>query len=118
MTGPLVWRGDATILVYATRWALGRRGSHAPILVCDAIRVNAQQLPHAARQVIAREVTGWLDGPGATAPRDDREPWVLALAALGVRRRTVCAETPLPDRPAPAAAPAGRRRSDQPRSAS
>lgn len=111
---PLVWQGDPTIVVYATRWALGRRGSHAAILVASAIRANADKLPHGAREVLIRDVTGWLDGPGATALRVDREPWVLALSALGVRRSPVRAETP----PLPQTAGAGRRRADRPRAAS
>lgn len=115
MSDPLTWQGDATILIYATRWALGRRGSHAPILVANAIRVNHEKLPHGAREVLLRDITGWLDGRGAVSPAADREPWVLALAALGVRRRTVRAETPtLP----PQAPRAGRRRADSPRTAS
>lgn len=116
MTDPLTWQGDPTIIVYATRWALGRLGSHAPILVANTIRANHKNLPHGAREVLIRDITRWLDGPGATATRMDREPWVLALAALGVRRRAVRAETPIPPLP-PAAAP-GRRRTDHPRKAS
>lgn len=110
---PITFIGDPTVIVYAVRWALGRRGSHAPDVVADAVNVNADQLPHGARQVIVREVTAWLDGPGAAASRQERAPWVTALAAFGVRRSTVRAETPDGDAlPPPSTAGQRRRRTD------
>lgn len=110
---PLIFLADPTVLVYAVRWTLGRLGSHAPTVVADAVCANAGRLPHGARDVIVREVTGWLDGPGATAPREARAPWVTALAAFGIRRSTVRAETPGPDPlPPPATAEQRRRRTD------
>lgn len=87
MTAP-VWRGDPALIVYAVRYALGRGNSHAPELCRQAIAANRDQLPAAARNTITADITTWLDGAGATAAPPVREPWVMALAALGVRRRT------------------------------
>lgn len=85
MTAPS-WRGDPTLIVYAVRYALGRT-SHAPEMVRQAIAANAEELPGNARNAIATAITEWLDGPGADAPRVVREPWVMALAALGQRTK-------------------------------
>lgn len=108
---PVTFQADPTVLVYAVRWALGRRGSHAPMLVAGTVRENVKVLPSPARRVLVRDITGWLDGRGCDAPRVDREPWVLALAALGVSRRAVRVETPAPALLAPSLA-SGRRRAD------
>lgn len=96
-TRPLEWRGDPTVLVYAVRYALTSRGSHAPELLRQTLAANADQIPAGARTAIVRDVTAWLDaGAGRDSSRLEREPWVMALAALGVRRRP-----PGPARPAP-----------------
>jgi hypothetical protein len=115
---PLSFIGDPSVIVYAARWALGRRGSHAATLVADAISVNSDRLPHGARQVIIREVAAWLDGPGATAAREDRAPWVTALAAFGIRRSTVRTETPGEEPLPPTSTAARRRRTDAQQAAS
>lgn len=82
----LTWRGDPTLLVYAVRYALGRTGSHAPLLVANTITANARQLSGGARQAIVRDLTAWLDTLGADALPADKDPWIAALRALGVRR--------------------------------
>jgi hypothetical protein len=82
----LTWTGDPTILVYAVRGILGHTGSHAPTLIADTILGNRRQLTDAARHAIVRDVSGWLDGPGATATAVDREPWLTVLRGFGIDR--------------------------------
>lgn len=82
----LTWCGDPTILVYAVRYALGRQGSHAPVLVANTVTANARQLSVGARTAIVRDLTAWLDTVGADSPPADKDPWIAALRALGVGR--------------------------------
>lgn len=103
------WQGDPTILVFAVRYALGRTGSHVGVLVAGTVRVNARQIPAGTRIALVRDMTAWLDTVGVDAPASQRDPWVQALAALGVVRKTFRMETPAE----PAVAAPRRRRADQ-----
>lgn len=80
---PPFWVGDPSILVFATRYALTARG-HVAEFVRQSIAANAEVLTGAARRLIVRDITAWLDYDGATAPAADRAVWIAALAALGV----------------------------------
>jgi hypothetical protein len=80
------WSGDPSIIVFAVRYALGRRGCHGPELVRQAIAANAHNLPEPARRTIAREVGAWLDGDGRQSPAADRAPWSSVLERVGGRR--------------------------------
>lgn len=99
MTGDLTWSGDPTILVYAARWALEAHGCHAPQLVAAAVLVNAERLPHGARQVLVRDITAWLDSRGLDRTGEQRQPWVDALHALGGPRRAAFMSGDMPGIP-------------------
>lgn len=87
------WRGDPALIVYAVRYALrSPSGSPSAIVVLRSVQANRGSLPVNTQQVIVRDVAAWLDGPGADKSAAQREPWVLALAALGVRRKPVRAD--------------------------
>lgn len=83
---PLQWTGDPTVLVYAVRYALRSRGSHAGALVASTLAANTDQLPPAARRVITSEVEDWLEEPDNTATPTERATWKQALVAIQVRR--------------------------------
>jgi hypothetical protein len=80
------WSGDPSIIVFAVRYALGRRGCHGPELVRRTIAANAANLPEPARRTIAREVQDWLDGDGRLSPEADRATWDAVLERVGGRR--------------------------------
>jgi hypothetical protein len=73
------WSGDPSIIVFAVRYALGRRGCHGPQLVGQAIAANAHNLPEPARRAIASDVEDWLDDEGDHAPEADRALWSAVL---------------------------------------
>jgi hypothetical protein len=80
------WSGDPSIIVFAVRYALGRRGCHGPELVRQAIAANAHNLPETARRMIAREVGDWLTDEGHEVPDADQAPWFDVLERVGGRR--------------------------------
>lgn len=84
------WRGDEVFLVWGIRHVLrsSSPNPHAAVTVLDTLRANVEQLGAGVKQTIVKDISDWLDGPaGQDASRFQREQWVLALAALGVRRR-------------------------------
>lgn len=89
-----IWRGDPALIVYAVRYALTRSASAslAPTVVLRSVQANRGSLPANTQNVIVKDVAAWLDGAGADEPPAQREPWVLVLAALGIRRKTTRAE--------------------------
>lgn len=73
------WSGDPSIIVFAVRYALGRRGCHGPQLVGQAIAANSHNLPEPARRAIASDVEDWLEEEGGQAPEADRALWSAVL---------------------------------------
>ena len=77
----------APILVYAARYAMGRRTS-APHDVCEAIAANLEAFKrdHGCREALIRDIVEAKDNGGSLGDSIDREAWLATLGRLVAAR--------------------------------